>query len=91
MGTESSSSQFCGNCDRYVFQNIYKHRVGAENEDEDDFVAVEPTAEYTVLVENTAFWSPFKGLIISREDKIRTNDDGNLKNAPLVVGIVHVS
>ena len=89
MGTESSSSQFCGNCDRYVFQNIYKHRVGSENEDEDDFVAVEPTAEYKVLVENTAFWSPFKGFL--NEQKIRADNDGNLKNAQIVVGIVHVS
>ena len=89
LGTEKSLSQFCGNCDRYVFQSIYKHRIGSENEKQNDFIQWNPNAQYTVLVENTATWSPFKGLL--NEALIRSYEAGNLKNAPLKIGIVNVS
>lgn len=89
LGTEKSLSQFCGNCDRYVFQTIYKHRIGSENERENQFVELDSNAKYKVMVENTATWSPFKGLL--NEALIRSYEEGNLKNAPLKIGLVNVS
>ena len=82
-------SQFCGNCDRFVIQSIYKHRIGSENEDKDDFIELDDNAKYTVKVENTAIWTPFKGLL--DQVKVRGYEAGNLKNKKIVIGIVNVS
>ena len=89
LGTENSLSQFCGNCDRYVFQSIYKHRIGYEKENDVDFSEPEESTKYTVLVEKTGVWSPFKGLL--NENTVRGDPEGNLKNRELSVGVVNVS
>ncbi|CAG2177368.1 unnamed protein product, partial [Oppiella nova] len=87
LGNERSMSQYCGNCDRFVIQSIYKHRIGSENEDKNAFNEVEDNPEFKVLVENTAIWSPFKGLL--DQGKVLGYEEGNLKNRDLVVGIVN--
>ncbi|XP_054158480.1 ionotropic receptor 93a-like, partial [Oppia nitens] len=87
MGTNKSMSQFCGNCDRYVVQSFYKHRIGSENENKDDLTEIEDNPQYKIIVERTGLWSPFKGML--QEGKVLGYSDGNLKNLEIIIGIVH--
>ena len=72
-----------------MFQSIYKHRIGSENENDADFNELDENAKYTVLVENTGVWSPFKGLL--NQNTVRGDPEGNLKYRVVNVGIVDVS
>jgi hypothetical protein len=90
LGTENTESQFCGNCDRYVVQSFYKHRIGSEKEKEEDFPQLYRNGdpEYKVVVEDTGLWSPFKGLL--QISSVIAAVDGNLKNRIVNIGIVNV-
>ncbi|CAG2119356.1 unnamed protein product, partial [Medioppia subpectinata] len=83
LGTEKSMSQFCGNCDRFVIQSLYKHRIGSEKEKEDDFTELEDNPQYKVVVENTGIWTPFKGYL--HIATVLGYEEGNLKNRPITV------
>lgn len=89
LGDENSIIQNCAVCDRYTVQSYYKHRLGYEQQSKQEFPQIDlhNPGEFKVVVEDAGHWTPYKGLLVSKE----AMSEGNLKGRVVKVGIVHVS
>lgn len=76
-------------CDSFVFKSFFKHRTNDFIDKNKGVIQINhPNVEYRIMTQTHGTWNVFKGLIV---DGLDDQDDVNLKNRPINIGVVNVT